>query len=190
MNSKTVGVMFFDPKQLGGLGAPQVSTSVRIFLRNIGRNVAKVDVIPELYLERYSADTEYWNRIKAEKRRFCSSLNKMSETEQQYVIFPNEQPVEANPSIQTAVRQDAIHPLTRNVFKTPTSETGKGEYISPVVIICVNYRFQDARTVYQTSALYTLLNKTTDNSFDFRVGQFVRAPDVTVDHFTLYDDAY
>ena len=137
--------------------------------KNVGFSTAlNVKVIPELFLARW--ENGYSTKVAAEEKRFCELREKDSgnfpDTAQ--AVFPGET------LNYTGENSGAISDETMNFF----AGLPGGPYILPVLIGCVDYRFQASTVHHHVRFVYEVFHAGEPHTRFFLAGQGVKADDM------------
>ncbi len=144
----------------------------KVSFTNIGHSVADVSPRAELFMPPFS-NTEYWNRVAAEEKRFCDSPDVQKLVSDKITLFPDEpQPFDYRAGLTAPIRPEGMNRLA------------EGSGIFPALIVCVSYRQKGLPNAYQTRAVYEISHVDTHSRL-FDVGACNIKPFSDAPNFTF-----
>ena len=135
-------LLFWDPKQPPYPPKEMVSLAFEVEYKNVGRSPAmQIQATREVYLMR---KTETTIRIEAEGKRFCSIITQTNEETD--ALFPDKSRTKDYliPSLRTEISEDVVFNNSGRLF------------ISPYLIVCIDYRYGASSLPHQTGAVYEI----------------------------------
>lgn len=151
-------------------GRKQVTFQLGVSSKNIGHSVADASVDYELFLAlwentgptSHGYSTGYAGEVAKEQKRYCVLSAQRANFDNMRTVFPDE-PLDWNGSVSQPILPDRVNHIRQNT---------EAEYILPVLIVCVNYRWPGSTKIYQSSVLYEAF-KSEDRSRFFVTGRDV-----------------